>query len=154
MVPRPKRDKTTMPSRKAIDYEVGDRVLHDPGRDQAEPKFARVPTLPGRLGGRDEGPISDLSRRGKDETSPDGAGCIYVHGDPASLADEIAYHVRQQTGTTAGAGKRLRGAKMGTTLGLPIGEPRHGEVVDCETEPVEGMTPRGVPSRRKLQATE
>jgi hypothetical protein len=143
-----------MPSRKTIDYEVGDRVLHDPGRNKAESKFARVPGLPGRLGGRNDEPISDLSARGKDETSPDGLGCIYVHGDSASLAAEIEYHVRQQTGTTAGAGKRLRGAKMGTAAGLPIGEPRHGEIMDAETEPVEGMTPRGVPAKRKLQATE
>lgn len=128
--------------------------LHDPdeGSVNAAPKRSRVPGLPGRLGGRGEGPISDLTERGKDETSEDGVGCLYVHGDPADIAAEIEYHIRAQTGTTAGAGKRVHG--NGTRFGLPIDEPRHGEVMAAETEPVEGMTPRGVPARRKLQATE
>lgn len=128
--------------------------LHDPdeGSILAKSKRSRVPHLPGRLGGRDEGAVSDLSRRGKDETTEDGLGCVYVHGDPADIAEEIQYHIRAQTGTTAGAGKRVHG--NGTRVGLPLDEPRHGEIVGVETEPVEGGTTAGVTSRRKLAVTE
>lgn len=128
--------------------------LHDPdeGSVDAKPKRSRVPHLPGRLGGRGEGPISDLSERGKDETSEDGLGCVYVHGDPADIAEEMQYHIRAQTGTTAGAGKRVHG--NGTRVGLPIDEPRHGEIVGVETEPVEGGEDFGVTNRRKVSVTE
>ncbi len=125
--------------------------MHDAGEDEAAPKRSRVPGVPGRLGGQGEGPISDLSERGKSETSDDGSGCVYVHGDGPEVAAEVQYHIRAQTGTTAGAGKRLHG--NGTRLGLPLDEPRHGEVHEVETEPVEGGNV-AINRKRKLAATE
>ncbi len=142
-----------MPARKEIDRQVGSRKLHDPGRDEAQPKASRVPGVPGRLGGMGEGPISDLSERGKSETSSDGLGCVYVRGDGPEVQAEVEYQIRAQTGTTAGAGKRLRGAKMGTSLGLPIDEPRHGEITDVDREPIEGGNV-AIKSKRKLQVSE
>jgi hypothetical protein len=129
------------------------RKLHDPGKDEAQPKRERASGIPGRLGGMEEGPISDLSERGKSETSDDGAGCIYIHGDGSEVSAEVEYQVRAQTGTTAGAGKRLAGTGMGTRFGLPLDEPRHGEVKYVEREPVEGGN-IAINKKRKLQVTE
>jgi len=129
------------------------KKLHDPdeGSVEAKSKRSRVPHLPGRIGGRGEGAISNLEERGKDETTQDGLGCLYVHGDPADIAEEIQYHIRAQTGTTAGAGKRVHG--NGTRFGLPVDEPRHGEIEGVETEPVEGDG-TGTTEGRKLSVTE
>lgn len=140
-------------ARRDVARAVGSRQLHDPGRDEASEKFARVPGPPGRIGGMEDAETSDTSARGRGETSPDGLGCIYIHGDGDEVRREVEYQTRAQTGTTAGAGKRIRGSKSGTTFGLPIDEPRHGELSDADIDPVEGGNV-AVQRRRKLGATE
>jgi hypothetical protein len=140
-------------ARKEYARTVGSRQLHDPGRDEATPKASRVPGPPGRLGEMNDEPMSDLSARGRAESSAAGQGCVYVRGDGEEVRREVEYQIRAQTGTTAGAGKRTRGGKMGTSLGLPIDEPRHGEIVDADSEPIEGGNV-AIEPRRKLHATE
>lgn len=140
-------------ARDKIVRTVGSRQLHEPGRDEAAEKGSRLPGLPGRLGELTGGTTADLSERGKAETSADGLGTIHVRGDGPEVAAEVQFQLRAQTGTTAGAGKRTRGGKMGTTLGLPIDEPRHGEVVDADSEAIEGGNV-AIEPWRKLGATE
>ena len=152
MVPRVNRKKSQM-ARNEAKRAVGSRQLHDPGRDEAGEKFARVPGPPGRIGGMEDAETSDTSARGRGETSPDGLGCIYIHGDGEEVRREVEYQTRAQTGTTAGAGKRIRGSKHGTTIGCPIDEPRHGELTDADIDPIESGNV-AIKSKRKLGATE
>jgi len=126
------------------------KKLHDPGEDTARDKRSRGATPPGRLGGRGDEPMSDLSARGKNETSSDGFA-VNVRGDGPEVAEEVEYQIQRQTGTTAGAGKRI--SALGTDLGLPLDEPPHGEVKYAEREPVEGGTV-GIQRKRKLEVTE
>lgn len=108
------------------------RKMHDPGEDEAAPKGSRIPAPPGRFG-------ADEGLR------------VNVRGDGPEIAAEVQYHIRAQTGTTAGAGKRIKG--LGTTFGLPLDEPQHGELSDAESESIEGGN-IAIQPRRKLAATE
>jgi len=129
------------------------RKLHDPGRLVGKSKSSKVPGPPGRVGSRDDVPPG----RGVDETQSE-EGCIYIRGDGPEMAAEVEYQWRAQTGTTSGAGKRLAGTGMGTRFGLPLDEPRHGELKYVEHEPIEGdvyaAPDAKVGERRKTEVTE
>ena len=120
-------------------------MFHPDDEEQGAPKRMRVPGPPGRKGSH-----ADVQAKGDgvDETNDESAGCVYVRGDGPEIAAEVQYHIRAQTGTTAGAGKRIKG--LGTTMGLPIDEPQHGEIHEVETEEIEGHDRRS----RKLEVTE
>jgi hypothetical protein len=141
LVPRDPRTMTMPRTDKRL-------MFHPDDEESGAPKQSRVTAPPGRRGSRDD---AQAKGQGRDETNEESAGCIYVRGDGPEMAAEVQYHIRAQTGTTAGAGKRIKG--LGTTFGLPIDEPQHGEVHAVETEDIEGHDTH-VPARKKLQATE